>query len=484
MSAEILPEGYKPLEVATLPAYLASVPKLAALLALDSDGGGADELVCDEIGDGNLNLVFIVRRRAGKNSPSPPPTTPADNSSKPAGWTPVIVKQALPWVRCIGESWPLPLSRAHFEHLALANENRLAEGLVPRVYHYDASMATIAMEFLDAPYIILRKGLLSGTRYPHLAEDIGAFLARTLYGTSAFALPHAEHRELLASFAGNTAMCALTHGVVFTDPYAGSEHNRHTEPELDDAAAGLASDTELKLAVARLKHRFATCAQAAIHGDLHTGSVMAAAGKADDGAAAAGGRLRARVIDPEFGFAGPMGFDTGAFVGNLLLCYFAHAGAGHGTGHGEAGYPAWLLATARGTWSHFADGFAAQWAAEGGAPAGDVPGRGMFAAAASGSEGAAGSSESARACAAVLAEVERDTLGFAGTLMIRRIVGVAHVEDLESIENQSIKARCELAAIAAARRLILESAAGTLTTVEAAVQVCAGVALEHKLPFP
>lgn len=33
-----------------------------------------------------------------------------------------------------------------------------------------------------------------------------------------------------------------------------------------------------------------------------------------------------QCIDPEFGFYGPIGFDVGAFVGNLLLAYFSQDG--------------------------------------------------------------------------------------------------------------------------------------------------------------
>ncbi|GKB47657.1 methylthioribose kinase, partial [Tanacetum coccineum] len=39
-----------------------------------------------------------------------------------------------------------------------------------------------------------------------------------------------------------------------------------------------------------------------------------------------------QVIDPEFAFYGPMGFDIGAFLGNLILAYFAqdrHADRGN-----------------------------------------------------------------------------------------------------------------------------------------------------------
>ncbi|CAN0567940.1 unnamed protein product, partial [Ectocarpus sp. 12 AP-2014] len=66
-------------------------------------------------------------------------------------------------------------------------------------------------------------------------------------------------------------------------------------------------------------------AQALIHADLHTGSVMAMEGST-------------QVIDPEFAFYGPMGFDLGALIANLLLAYCAVPGNGQGEDYAE-----WLL---------------------------------------------------------------------------------------------------------------------------------------------
>ena len=59
--------------------------------------------------------------------------------------------------------------------------------------------------------------------------------------------------------------------------------------------------------------RFIERAQALIHGDLPTGSIMVTTDST-------------QVIDPEFAFYGPMGFDIGAFLGNLILAYFAQDG--------------------------------------------------------------------------------------------------------------------------------------------------------------
>ena len=50
-----------------------------------------------------------------------------------------------------------------------------------------------------------------------------------------------------------------------------------------------------------------------IHGDLHTGSVMVTP-------------TDTRVIDPEFVTTGPVGFDLGADMGNLLLSWYSQPG--------------------------------------------------------------------------------------------------------------------------------------------------------------
>lgn len=60
-------------------------------------------------------------------------------------------------------------------------------------------------------------------------------------------------------------------------------------------------------------HRFCERAQALIHGDLHTGSMMVTTDST-------------QVIDSEFGFYAPMGYDIGAFLGNLILAYFSQDG--------------------------------------------------------------------------------------------------------------------------------------------------------------
>jgi 5-methylthioribose kinase len=288
-------------------------------------------------------------------------------------------------------------------------------------------MSTIVMELLS-PHIILRKGLIAGVKYPRLARDVGVFLGRTLFLSSDLALSSAAKKAKVAVFCGNTAMCDLSHDVIFTDPYAGSQHNHHTTPQLDDVASALLGDAEAKVAVSQLKARFMTDTQALLHGDLHTGSVMVT-------------ESQTRVIDPEFGFYGPMGFDIGAYVANLLLAYFAH----HARGLADAaGYRKWLLGQIVETWEVFQETFEALWT--GGSHKGDVYSPKFFA----GDERAF-----AHARHAYMASILRDTAQFAGAKMIRRIVGVAHVEDLSGIADADARARCERAAVSLGRSLLV-----------------------------
>jgi 5-methylthioribose kinase len=85
-------DEYRTLRESDLRDYLAQLPAVSAQL-----GGSPAAWSISEVGDGNLNLVFIVRGTSGG----------------------IAVKQALPYVRLVGESWPLPLSRSHYEHQAL-----------------------------------------------------------------------------------------------------------------------------------------------------------------------------------------------------------------------------------------------------------------------------------------------------------------------------------------------------------------------------
>ena len=174
------------------------------------------------------------------------------------------------------------------------------------------------------PHVIMRRGMMQGIVYPAFAEQIADYLAAALYFTSDLAMPAVEKKALIAAFCGNTDLCRITEDLVFTDPYMVCGRNRWTSPQLDQQAASIRDDAELKRAVSALKLKFLGEAQALLHGDLHTGSIMVT-------------EQDTKVIDPEFAFVGPMGFDVGKLLGELLLSFFSQRGHETSLGQRDSG---------------------------------------------------------------------------------------------------------------------------------------------------
>ncbi len=336
-------------------------------------------------------------------------------------------------MRLVGESWPLPLSRSHYECLALKHQARLAPGLVPAVLHQNEALALVAMELLE-PHIIMRKGLVAGTLYPRFVEDITTFLARTLFFSSDLAVSAAEKKEGIAAFAGNHALCKITEDLIFTDPYRVAEQNRWTSPWLDATAARFREDLDAHVAISRLKLKFMGAPEALIHGDLHTGSIMVT-------------ERETRVIDPEFAFYGPMGFDIGAVIGNLLMAYLASPGHERSAGDRRT-FETWVLETIEAVWAEFARKFLELWRSEANGDAYPVT---LF-------SGAAGAQRLEAERQAYMARLFADTVGFAAAKTIRRILGLAHNIDFELIADEKLRAICEARSLRLARDMLVNTA--------------------------
>ncbi len=380
--------------------------RLGGLAALkDRIGGDASAWSVREVGDGNLNLVFIVQGSKGA----------------------AVVKQALPYVRLVGESWPLPLKRSFFEYHALSRQSQRDPGMTPEIFHFDPGQAMIVMEFLS-PHIILRRALIEGQELPRIAKDLGLFLARTLFRGSDLCLDTKLRKADLALFADNVALCDITESLVFSNPYFDAKLNRHTSPQLDGIVAQLRADRDLKVAAQRLKHIFAATPETLLHGDFHTGSVMVTPGQT-------------RVIDPEFAFYGPMAFDVGMLLANFWMSYFSQTG--HEADGSRDSMRRYLLNVIAEIWAAFRAEFSRLWHGE---RSGILYQRALF-------EDQGDMLASEQALDLVLQGIWIDMLGFAGVEMHRRILGLAHNADFETIENTDVRARCETKALKLGRHL-------------------------------
>lgn len=354
------------------------------------------ELRSREIGDGNLNLVFHITDSVSGKS--------------------LIMKQALPYAKVVGESWPLTLDRARIESEKLILEAKLAPGLVPTVYKFDPELALTVMEDLS-DHVIMRQGLINGTRYPKFADDISTFMARTLFYTSDLGMNQQDKKNQVKSFI-NPDLCKITEDLIFDDPYTVSSNNSF-DPAIADAADALTKDSELHLEVAILREKFLTNTQALLHGDLHTGSIFVTPEST-------------KVIDPEFAYYGPIGFDIGAVIANLLLDY---AGQEHWLSDEaeRADFRQYLITSIIEIWNQFETKFRALW---------NEHGVDRLANSAAGYQDY------------YMKRLLQDAVGFAGCKMVRRIVGLAHVADIDRIPNDATREKAQRLALAIGTSLI------------------------------
>ncbi|WP_339837392.1 S-methyl-5-thioribose kinase [Paenibacillus sp. FSL R7-0272] len=352
-------------------------------------------LDCREIGDGNLNLVFHITDQ---------------NSDKS-----IIIKQALPYAKVVGESWPLSLVRARIEREILQEEYRLCPGMVPEVYHYDDDLALTVMEDLS-DHVIMRKGLIDGASYPLFAQHIGEFMARTLFFTSDLGMNQQQKKEQQGRFV-NPDQCKITEDLIFDEPYRIAQNNNY-EAAIEDEAKALRTDEALHLEIALLREKFLTHGQALLHGDLHTGSIFVTSEST-------------KVIDPEFAFYGPMGFDVGAVLANLLLHYVSLSGRFQDQSTRNKRETE-LLDMVRDVWTEFDTRFRALWTTALVDPMAKTPGyQDLY-----------------------VQQLFRDTIGFAGAKMVRRIVGLAHVADIDTITDATEREHAQRKALAVGKALI------------------------------
>lgn len=273
---------YEFLSVENIASYLAARAETHAVI-------DAQNLVeIKEVGDGNLNLVFIIRDRDSKG---------------------IVLKQALPYVRLVGPSWPMSPDRARIEYETIETYSIAAPEFVPKLYFYDPARYIIGMEDLS-DHQVWRGALNNGEFHRGSAAAVGEYMARVLFATSIFGLGQLKHKQEVAR-AINPELSLITEDLVFTEPWFPADRNSYLSENEPDANA-LINDDFMKLEVAELKYSFMTSTEALIHGDLHSGSVMV---KADSH----GISQSTKAFDPEFAFYGPCAFDMGAVLANYYI---------------------------------------------------------------------------------------------------------------------------------------------------------------------
>lgn len=350
------------------------------------------EITSHEIGDGNLNYVYrLVDEKSGKS---------------------IIVKQAGEHLR-ISSAMTASTDRNRIESEILQIQDQYAPGYVPKIYGYDVTMCACAMEDLS-DHALMRYALIRHETFPQFADDISTYMVNTLLKTTDVVMNHKEKKALVKGFI-NPDLCEITEDLVLTEPYNDCNKRNIVEPLIADfVKKELYEDSDLHMAIAKLKFDFMNNAQALIHGDLHTGSIFV---KKDS----------TKVFDPEFAFFGPMGYDIGNVIANLIFAW------DNGFASGDTEFCDWALGAISDTVDLFCKKFIKCFDETVTDTMAKIPGfREEY-----------------------LNSILCDTASYTGTELIRRTVGMAQVKDVNSIEDEEKRARAKRINILCAKDCIL-----------------------------
>ena len=335
-----------------------------------------EDIKVSEIGDGNINYVFRAEDIKSKKS--------------------VVIKQADKLLRSSGR--PLDVDRNRIEAEVLKFYGEVASDYVPKVYNYDEVMCALTMEDISE-YENLRYGLMKKKIYKNFAEDITTFMVNTLISTMDIVMNPWKKKEDVKKYI-NIELCDITEKLVFTDPYT---NHFGTNIVLDESSEfvkkEIYDDEELVFEAGKLKYKFMNNPQSLLHGDLHSGSIFVTESKT-------------KVIDPEFAFYGPIGYDLGNVVGNLFFSYI-HSDIVMSDEVEKRAYLNYLETTIADIVDKFTGKFGRAYDEKVIDPMAKNPLYKKW----------------------MIASILEDAAGMAGTEIIRRTIGDSKVKEIESIES-------------------------------------------------
>ena len=247
-----------------IPTYVDSIDSLKTYLH-------QKPLHVSEMGDGNLNFIFRIKD--------------SDEHS-------VILKFAPPYLRLLGPSFELPQNRICVEMHTLSYFQTFAPSYLPKILHMDEKESAFLMEDLSE-YETLQKRQLTHPIELDIYAKLGDFLG-LLY----------THKPPLKEegYFENDTLKSISEHYIFRYPII-SNHEALTVPSfLSQVKQSALFHTNLT----RLTELFCSSKETLVHGDLHTGSVMIRG-------------INIKIIDAEFSFFGPIGFDVGTLFAHILF---------------------------------------------------------------------------------------------------------------------------------------------------------------------
>ncbi|GAX84279.1 hypothetical protein CEUSTIGMA_g11701.t1 [Chlamydomonas eustigma] len=323
-------------------------------------------LKASELVEGQINYLFLVQ-------------TPSDNVVGD-GRTSAVLKYCPPYVKSLGANvFPLRQDRLRIEAAAQAKVHALCPQYVPELFKYDPISHVIIQEYLpDHVKLTTAIHRFNACLPSGLGRDLGYLMSTYLFHTSQYYLGKDIAVSMAEDFKNEDIFLA-NEGIVFNEAFDPDCGSNSYSLELESIVNHLRLDERVQRQHARLLSKYRDSKEALIHHDLHFGNLLVgmttskgaqtqeviSLGRRDvmdhndvsrvplqqtrDVASAdakishpgsfkaqmlqtsmlsnddddEGWRLSGslKLIDFEFAMVGPMAYDVGSLLSNLLMAY-------------------------------------------------------------------------------------------------------------------------------------------------------------------
>jgi len=309
----------------------------------------------------------------------------------------IIIKQAISDTSSGQES-------IRIEVLRVLERHRCCPEYSINVMLHDIDQSCVVMQDFTANESLLTR-LSKADSLPQIGPQLAHFLAYTLFYTSDFYLSQTEKNANLKQLLSSD--CQLTtDDSSFTEPYEELKSRNIVQTSIDRLSE-LRQDETFKAEIAELKAKCLNTTQAFVHGNLTCEQVLV-------------DKKAIKVINTEYAFYGPIGFDVGTILGSFLI-NFCTSALSLKT-YERANQLDTLIQTIRDIWNLFADIFSGLMKTE--------------------TQNLA--LQNATYQARFLRSVFLDSLGYAGCELIRQATMSSPINDFNSISDDEAqeKAKC------------------------------------------
>ena len=177
---------------------------------------------------------------------------------------------------------------------------------VPEILYQDKENHIFIMEYIENLKAV-RFQLIKENQIANLGLEVGDFLARSAFYTSEFYLDRARFRSLQSRFE-NTELRQIMEDGIFLNRF-GTDLDQDAYNQWERFRQ-ITDDPACQTNRLALRRTFMTHSDCLIHADFHTSNVFLS----DEGL---------KMLDFEFSFMGPFGYDMGYFTGSLIAAYCA-----------------------------------------------------------------------------------------------------------------------------------------------------------------